>query len=216
MKDLDSRTFYEVLQVPEDADAEDIKRAYLDAMAIYDDDALVTYSLFSEQQRSEILKSIENAFDTLIDEKKRAQYNRMLADSGQTSTTDAGERAGKHFDLNLYALNQSKADGLDSWVRMKLTDGQIKSMIDALQAKDHISGVDLKRLRRAFGIELSEIYEVTRISRTMITHIEEDRYDALPAQIYLKQFLRSYAEIFQIDPEHIINGYLKNMSLATS
>ena len=47
----------------------------------------------------------------------------------------------------------------------------------------------------------------------MITHIEEDRYDELPAQIYLKQFLRSIAEIFQIDPEPIIHGYLKSMSL---
>ncbi len=212
MKDLDNRTFYEVLQVPEDADVGDIKRAYLDALAMYDDDALVTYSLFSEQQRTEILKSIEKAYDTLIDEKKRARYNQMLANSGQSTTTADVERVGKQFDLVSYALHQSKADGLDAWVRMKMTDGQIKEMVDTLLDQDLISGAELKRLRSAFGIELSEIYEVTRISRTMITHIEEDHYDALPAQIYLKQFLRSYAEIFQIEPEHIIDGYLKNMS----
>ncbi|MGD9246538.1 MAG: helix-turn-helix domain-containing protein [Desulfobacteraceae bacterium] len=214
MKNLDSRTFYEVLQVPEDAKNCDIKRAYHDALEIYSDNALVTYTLFSDQQRSEILKSIKTAFDTLIDEKKRADYNRMLTKSGQAFTSAGADRVGKQFHILSYALNKSKADVLDSWVRMKLTDGKITTMVDTILGKDEISGLDLKRLRRAFGIELSEIYEVTRISKDMITYIEEDRFDALPAQIYLKQFLRSYAEIFQIDPEHIIHGYLKNMSMS--
>ena len=206
------RTFYEVLQVSEDADVNDIKRAYHDALAIYNDDALVTYTLFSDQQRSGILKSIETAFDTLMDEKKRAHYNSMLAESGQAHMAADVDRSGKHFGPLSHALNKSEADGLESWVRMKLTDGQIKTMVDAILGKDDISGQDLKRLRHAFGIERSEIYEVTRISGDMLLHIEEDRFDALPPQIYLRQFLRSYAEIFQIDPEHILNGYLKNMS----
>jgi curved DNA-binding protein CbpA len=212
MRNLDSRTFYEVLQVSEDADVNDIKRAYHDALEIYSDDALVTYTLFSDQQRSGILKSIETAFDTLMDEKKRAHYNRMLAESGQAYMAADVDRSGKHFGPHSHALNKSTADGLDAWVRMKSTDGQIKAMVDSILGKDEISGKDLKRLRHAFGIERSEIYEVTRISGDVLTHIEEDRFDALPPQIYLKQFLRSYAEIFQIDPEHILNGYLKNMS----
>ena len=67
MKTLGRKTYYEVLEVPADADACDIKRAYRDALAIYDDEALVTYSLFSEDQRADILNAIEIAFETLMD-----------------------------------------------------------------------------------------------------------------------------------------------------
>lgn len=216
MKTLDSKTYYEILEVPADASVRDIKRAYHDALAMYDADALVTYSLFSDKEREDILASIENAFDTLIDERKRVIYNRMLADSGQTVKAVAYGRTGKQIDLVSYALEKSKADSLHCWVQMKSADGKIRSMVDAVCAKEDISGKDLKALRCAFGIEISEIYAMTRISGSMIKNIEEDRFEVLPAEIYLKQFLRSYAEILQLDPQHIMAGYLRYMHQSLS
>jgi DnaJ-class molecular chaperone len=194
-----------------DASACDIKRAYNDALAIYNDDALVTYSLFSEEQRADILNNIEIAFETLIDNNKRIKYNRRLLKSGKMVTASTFEKSGEQVDFLSDALNKTKTDGLRSWVKMKSADGKVSALVDAVLSKDVITGKDLKKLRCTFGIELSEIYEITRISGSMIKNIEGDQFNALPAEIYLKQFLRSYAEILQINAQAIISGYLKNM-----
>ncbi len=76
-----------------------------------------------------------------------------------------------------------------------------------------ISGSDLKKLRKTVGIELSEIDVVTKISVIVLRSIEENQLENLPADIYLKNFLKSYAEILQIDSQRIVDGYLKNISL---
>lgn len=212
MKTLDRKTYYEVLGVSVDASACDIKRAYNDALAMYDDDALVTYSLFSEEQRADILNDIKIAFEILIDPNKRINYNRQLMTSGKMVTASGFEQ----IDFLSDALNKSKTDGLRSWVRMKSADGKVSALVDAVLSKDVISGRDLKKIRCTFGIEPAEIYEITRISSSMIKNIEEDQFDALPSEIYLKQFLRSYAEILQINAQAIISGYLKNISAYNS
>jgi len=211
MKTLDHKTYYEVLEVPNDAGAGAIKRAYHDALATYGDDALATYSLFSDEQRTEILRMIECAFETLIDEDKRSKYNRQLCSTTPGAQGMAMDQNRVSSDPLASALNTSKAESLRAWVRMKSGDQEIKAMVCKILDQDRISGEDLKNLRVAYGIEMSEIYKVTRICRSVLTDIEHDRYDALPAEIYLKQFIRSYAELMQIDPQPIVDGYLKNM-----
>jgi cytoskeletal protein RodZ len=38
--------------------------------------------------------------------------------------------------------------------------------------------------------------------------------DNLPPLIYLKNFLKQYAEILQLDSEKVIEGYTKNIELS--
>ena len=76
-----------------------------------------------------------------------------------------------------------------------------------------ISGAALKQLREAYGIEIPEIYAITKISGDTLKRIEANQYDHLPAEIYLKQFLTTYADLLQIDSRHVVQGYLKRMAL---
>ncbi len=212
MKPLEHKNYYEVLEVPTDASADEIKRAYHNALATYDDDSLVTYSLFSDEQRAEILRMIECAFNTLIDAEKRSQYNRKINDTSQAicEKTDGQDRV--DADSVNQALNNSKADSLQAWVRTKSADEEIQAMVDKMLDEERICGKDLKNLRTALGVEIREIYETTRISPTVLTHIEEDRFEELPAEFYLRRFLRSYAELLQLEPQPIVDGYFKNMA----
>jgi cytoskeletal protein RodZ len=50
----------------------------------------------------------------------------------------------------------------------------------------------------------------------MLTMIEENQYDSLPAEVFLKSFLKSYAEILQIDSYRVVEGYLKSMKSAAN
>ncbi len=210
MKTFEDQNHYDVLNISANADVSDLKRAYRDALALYDDDALATYSLFSDEQRAELLEAIETAYHTLLDEEQRAGYNQMLLDTGQVDESFFSLKDQKHLAAQAHDL--SKSVSLSTWVKRKSGEAEIKACIDALLAKDMVSGADLKAIREALGIEKSEIYEIVKISGSMLTMIENDRFENLPAEIFLKQFLSSFAEILQIDPLHVVTGYLKNMT----
>lgn len=74
-----------------------------------------------------------------------------------------------------------------------------------------ISGEHLKNLRESLGIELEEVFQATKISPTALQAIERDDITNLPPTIYLKSFLKAYAEILQLDAKQIVDGYLKNI-----
>jgi len=42
--------------------------------------------------------------------------------------------------------------------------------------------------------------------------IENDDFGTLPPTVYLKNFLKAYAELFEADPKRIIDGYMKNLN----
>ena len=74
-----------------------------------------------------------------------------------------------------------------------------------------ISGEDLKNLRESQGLQLQDIHRITKISPTVLETIEKDDIAHLPPKIYLKSFLKSYAEILKVDTNRIVQGYLKNI-----
>ena len=212
MKSFEGENFYRVLNIPGSANAIEIRRAYLDILDIYKEDSIATYSLFSPGQREALLQVIEEAFDTLINEGKRAAYDQMLIDTGQVDPAvffiQPAEKQAAHPD----SQGISKEKSLRQWVQQKSETPEIRSLVEQILHKELVSGRDLKRLREAFGIEINEIYAVTKISSSVLNMIEADRFEALPAAIYLKQFLKSYAEILQIDPRHVAEGYFRFMA----
>jgi cytoskeleton protein RodZ len=66
----------------------------------------------------------------------------------------------------------------------------------------------LRREREAREVTLAEISEVTKISRTYLEALEEERFDVLPAPVFAKGFLREYAKYVGLDPDEVVNSYL--------
>ncbi len=214
MKSFEGLNYYQILKIPANASFIEIKRAYKDALEIYEEGSLATYSLFSDDERAHLLTAIEKAFFTLIDEDKRAGYDRMLIDTGEVDASSLGAKT-RNEPIPLFNENNSlSADDLANRIRKKSAKKEVKALLKEVLGKDLISGDDLKRLRKAFGIEISEIYLVTKISVSVLRTIEDNQYERLPADVYLNNFLRSYAQILQVDAPRIIDGYFKNMSLA--
>ena len=65
MKSFDGLNYYQILQIPVNSSFIEIKRAYKEALSIYGEDSLATYSLFLNEERDNILNVIEKAFFTL-------------------------------------------------------------------------------------------------------------------------------------------------------
>ena len=73
-----------------------------------------------------------------------------------------------------------------------------------------VTGKNLKNLRESQGLDLNDVHRVTKISPTVLEAIENDNIARLP-RIYLRSFLKSYAEMLRVDTDIVVEGYLKNV-----
>jgi curved DNA-binding protein CbpA len=214
MKKFEDLSYYEILEIPVEASSYEIREAYKEALSIYTEDSLTTYSLFADDERDKILGKVEEAFLTLIDEVKRADYDRMLVDSGRLDEQILlGKRQGK--TAQLFPSNKiTYSNAVSNMVRKKIEEKDVEHIARKIRSEERVSGTDLKRLREAIGIRQEEVFEITRITVSVLDAIENDQLDNLPPLIYLKNFLKQYAEILQLDSEKVIEGYTKNIELS--
>ena len=66
----------------------------------------------------------------------------------------------------------------------------------------------LRSQREVRQIELESISQSSKINIRYLEALELDRFDLLPATIFVKGFLREYARIVGLDPDEVLNFYL--------
>jgi hypothetical protein len=170
---------------------------------------VATYALFSDRQRQTLLVAIEKAFETLIDDDQRAAYDQMLIDTGVLDTAAFSDRTRR--ELAARSNGTSREVSLCRWTAEQAEIPEMSQRIESVLSGPRFSGPQLKELREAYGIELSEIYSAVRINKDVMTAIEADRFEDLPAPVYLKQFLKNLAQILQIDTALVVERYLEAM-----
>jgi len=67
--------------------------------------------------------------------------------------------------------------------------------------------IDLKGLREAKGLSLRDIFSATRITVTNLEAIEAGHYHLLPAPVYARTFIKTYAGILETDSKPILQQY---------
>ena len=66
----------------------------------------------------------------------------------------------------------------------------------------------LVKKREALGIEVQEVADALHITMHYVRALETDAHDKLPGDVFIKGYLRAYANFLQLDPSVIINVYL--------
>jgi cytoskeletal protein RodZ len=61
--------------------------------------------------------------------------------------------------------------------------------------------------RERLGQTLEFMSQETKIPKQTLQYLETDNYEALPAKVYAKSFLRAYATALGLDIQHILNKY---------
>ena len=79
MKKFNNQSYYEILEIKQDASYKEIEDAYKRAKETYSGESLATYSLFTAEECREILDAVEDAYKILSFSKTREEYNRRLA-----------------------------------------------------------------------------------------------------------------------------------------
>ncbi len=70
------------------------------------------------------------------------------------------------------------------------------------------NGEVLRQVRNTKGVSIAQLAERTRIAQRHIENIEADRYDALPATVYLRGILMSLARELGLDGLRVSKSYL--------
>lgn len=73
-------------------------------------------------------------------------------------------------------------------------------------------GIWLRRQREAREISLREIADASKISLRYLEAFEQDRFELLPARVFVQGFLREYARYVGLDPDEVVNHYLASQN----
>jgi len=188
LKDIKDQTYYEVLEVSPTATPKEIQRAYEQAKETFDVDSLAIYSLFSEAEVKEIQEAVEEAHRILMDEGLRSSYDRSHFQTGGELPMDEPSEAREDSEEKKTSLSFS---GLSFNVEKEVFRGKV-----------------LKKVRERMGVEPQTISNETKISMKSLEWIEEEAFEKLPALVYLKGFLKSYAQSLDLDPQRVIEEYI--------
>jgi len=192
MKAFSEQTHYEILEAARDATAEQLERAYRVARSTYASDSLATYSVYDESELRALQERIELAYTVLSDEQKRSAY-------------DASLGANPRVELALSFADEGE-QGLENAPEIR---GFEESVEDG-----PFDGARLRRWRIARGIELERIASATKISASYLRSLEEERFDALPASVYVRGFLTAYVRAVGLDADRVVPPYMERVAAA--
>jgi cytoskeletal protein RodZ len=65
----------------------------------------------------------------------------------------------------------------------------------------------LREARKSRGLELSDVAEITNVRKDYLQALEEGRYEALPENVYAKNFLRLFAKAVGLDGASVLERY---------
>lgn len=205
---------YELLEISPDASPLEIRHAYRKIYDIYQDEALASYSFFSEKERKDILSHLDEAYLTLSDPDAKIAYDHSLIELGVLEEKKQYS-AKKKGAIPIY---QFKKIGLAVMGPVKGPDNlknraSQSQVIQGILTQEAITGADLKKIRTELKISLEEISESTNVNVSMLRAIEEEDHELLLPipMVYIRGFVKSYLRYLQISGDVFIKGFIKNI-----
>ncbi|MBK9293793.1 MAG: helix-turn-helix domain-containing protein [Oligoflexia bacterium] len=185
MKTNHQQNYYELLDIPINADQESIIDAYKKARTTYNPNSPALYTVFTKEEAVELIKLIDEAYSVLSNQFKRKEYDKSLSNK----TADS---------VGATPPNQTQSKVFSEFE-------------ERLKNETTFSGTFLQQVRLYRNLTVEQVAEVTKISRTYINAIESENYSKLPAVVFLRGFVSQYAKILGLDPVKTSNSYIKIM-----
>jgi flagellar biosynthesis protein FlhG len=183
---LESADHYEILEVPKQATHRQIQSAYERLRRIYRTASPFVPGSLDPRRLQEITDRIEQAYRALIFVETRREYDR------QTLKTDtATPTASPTTPPNGNGDHLVEVAGED----FPMPEGDF-------------TGEALRRIRAARDISLETICEITKIRKFHLECIEAEQFSELPAAVFLRGFLRAYAQCMGLDTDEVCRDYM--------
>jgi cytoskeletal protein RodZ len=76
-------------------------------------------------------------------------------------------------------------------------------------------GSTLRQKREKKRMSLAEVARITRIPVSTLESIEQDHFDDLPGEVFVKGFLKSYAQTIGLEADEIVARYTASRRVST-
>ncbi len=196
MRALEEASHYETLEISEDASLEEVDKAYRILREAYETESLALYSVFSDGDAAVLRENIEEAYRVLSNFSLRAEY-----DAGR-----GNEKKQMPVELDPVRSDEDPGSHLAPLGSSPSVDAEIEEPEDG-----RWDGASLRRARAYAGMELEDIAEITKVGIRVLRQIEEDAFDDLPATVYVRGFVTSYARTVGIDPGRVVSTYIQRL-----
>lgn len=221
MKSPLEQDHYEVLEVGRAASLEEIERAYRVVRETYDGDNLALYSMFADRDAAQIRERIDEAYRVLSDEGKRHDYDAADVPSAQpNSRFRAYEEPAALLSMDapapLPTRMEASVDGVPGHgVEIDRLGGVSDTFrdleADVEEDRGEFDGAVLRRARLRLGFDLDQIADITKVSIANLRNLEENNFADLPASVYVRGFVSSYARTIGLDPKRVVSSYLARL-----
>ena len=204
MKPLADLDHYELLEVSRDARIEEIEHAYSLVHAADEEDALAAYSVLDESESSSIRERIEQAYRVLSDPEARHAYDQTLgAPAGappleEPREIEAQEMLAFEPVTEMAPPAEALAHEIEGFEEIETGD-----------ADAPWDGARLRRARMMRGVDLEAIAGITKVNPTYLRFVEEERFDDLPAAVYVRGFVTAYARYLGHDGRAVAASYME-------
>jgi flagellar biosynthesis protein FlhG len=183
-------TLYEVLGVSRTATDEEVRRAYKSQREVYANGSIAVSSLLDATQLRTEQARLEEAHDTLLDAIRRRAYDlSTFPESIEPSSPASQKPRAVAAEQTMLRAELAREIGPDT----------------------EFSGATIRKVREAQGIDIGEISERTKIGKLHLAAIEDESWDALPAEVYVRGFLVEIAKFLRLDPAQVQRTYMRRM-----
>ena len=198
MKSLSEQNHYEILEVPHASDAAEIERAYQLLIATYADDALAGYSIFEDGDVEMIRERVETAYRVLSDDDTRRAYDESLQ----------AWRSNGSGPMSIVAPSAGEVE-VPETRRLQQPVETLEDLGDVDEEEGEFDGARLRRTRVRLGIEIDDVGRVTKVNPVYLRFIEEERFEDLPARVYVRGFVTAYASCVGLDSRRAAESYMR-------
>ncbi|HNQ79025.1 MAG TPA: helix-turn-helix domain-containing protein [Acidobacteriota bacterium] len=196
-------TAYKIMDLSPKASPKEIQLAYSKKLESYLDNSFIPIGLMSKEEKEKKRDRLEEAYKLLINTQSRQKYDEELVRNGILSEE---ERISDYREPQQEAAPQAyESNGRDRDEEARRSEEEAGQETEIT----FYDGASLRKVRESFKISVEEIVAETNIRSWYIQSIEEERYDALPARIYLKGFLKQIAQYLRIPAEKVLRDYLE-------
>jgi curved DNA-binding protein CbpA len=236
---METKNYYEVLDIPTNCPQERIAQAYQSALIAYSEDSLAIYSLMSSDDCKDIRNLIEEAYSILGDPDKRKEYDRNRGFNQNASDQNANSNESKKLPSFDFAENNTVevtsvfssstmvvSKGVNSIKKnseVNLDEARRKFQVhyetneeleNKIQNATEFSGPFLKEIREYKNVTIERLSEMTRIMKAYILHLENEDFSKLPASAYIRGFIFQYAKHLKLNPDLVCQSYIARVKKA--
>jgi len=171
-----------------------------------------------------VLGQIEEAYSVIGFPEKRREYDRLRgfnqsgfnlsystpAPSSSMNAIDHRPKDTVQYEDFGSNLIEAKVSKITAQKKFGLDYEENSELDKAIAECTDFTGPFLKKVREYKNVTIERMAEMTRISKTHITALENEDLAKLPADVYVRGYVYQYAKVLKLNPDIVATSYILN------